>query len=394
MRLAYITNARIPSERANAAQTVQMCAAFAAAGAVVTLYHPARRNLPEFAATDIWQYYGAPKTFRQCPVPCVDLFHLSGGRMGLERPIFLLQTLTFAVSLIRLLLQNPADMYYSRDPFVAALILLAMRPARKRIFFEAHTLPTSSAGRAFRRWVLNQVGGTAAISHALEKLYRDMGARSVMTAPDGVSLSRFAHGLSHAEARQRLGLPLNERLIVYTGGLYPGRGIEEMILAVKGLEALLVIVGGKNESVANNMKQFAAQNHVANARFEGHRPPTDIPIYLSAADVLAMPYSRRTVAPGGITTDWMSPLKMFEYMAAARPIVASDLPALREVLNENNALLIPPDDAVALAAAFRRLLADSALGSRLAAQARRDAESHTWEARARSILEFANGRNC
>ena len=66
-----------------------------------------------------------------------------------------------------------------------------------------------------------------------------------------------------------------------------------------------------------------------------------------------MPYSRRTVAHGGITTDWMSPLKMFEYMAAARPIVASDLPALREVLNENNALLIPPDNATALAAAFR-----------------------------------------
>jgi glycosyltransferase involved in cell wall biosynthesis len=393
MKLAYITNARIPSERANAMQTVQMCAAFAAAGVEVRLYHPRRRNLPEFDSVDLWEYYGVPRVFTRVAVPCVDLFHLSGGRLWLERPIFLLQAITFALALIRMIARSPADRYYSRDPFALALMTLALPSSRRRMFFEAHTFPVTPAARAFRRWALNHIAGTVAISGALKELYADMGLppEKVMAAPDGVSLSRFAAGLSKTDARRSLSLPPDKRLIVYTGGLYAGRGLEELIAAVKELDALLVIVGGKDEAAARRLKDYAVKVGAANVRFEGHRPPTQVPLYLAAADVLAMPYSRRTVAPGGVTTDWMSPLKMFEYMAAERPIVASDLPALREVLGEENALLVPPDDANSLADGLRRLLADDSLASRLATQARRDVEAYTWDNRARSILNFANG---
>jgi glycosyltransferase involved in cell wall biosynthesis len=393
MRLAYITNARIPSERANAMQSVQMCAAFAAAGAQVTLYHPARRNLPEFEGTDLWDYYGVPRTFNRRPVPCIDWFHLAGGRRGLERPIFLLQTLTFGIGLIRQLLRDRADVYYSRDPFALALLSGVLPNIRRRMLFEAHTFPATPAGRAFQRRALSNIGGTVAISQALARLLAGLGLHSVLVAPDGVALNRSATLPSLPEARRQLGLPPSARLIVYTGGLYPGRGIEEMIGAVKDLDATLVIVGGKQAEALSRMQAFAAQSGVTNVRFEGYRPPTQIPVYLAAADILAMPYSRRTVAPGGITTDWMSPLKMFEYMAAARPIVASDLPALREVLSEDNALLVIPDDVSALKAGFRRLLEEPALRQRLAARARRDVEPYAWDARARRILEFARSLN-
>ncbi|HKZ69861.1 MAG TPA: glycosyltransferase family 4 protein [Anaerolineales bacterium] len=390
MKLAYITNARIPSERANAVQTVQMCAAFAEAGAEVTLYHPNRRNLPEFEDMDLWDYYGVPRIFAQCRVPCIDLFHLSGGLAWIERPIFMFQTLTFALSLIGLLLREPADLYYSRDPFVLALMVLTLPWACRRMYFEAHAFPTSKLGRALRRSALARIEGTVAISRALARLYEGLGLKPVMIAHDGVSLARFSTGLSQDEARAKLNLPPGVKLVVYTGGLYPGRGLEELIVAMRDVDATLVLVGGKDEAAAARFRKFAEEARAANARFEGHRPPTDIPIYLAAADVLAMPYSRRTFAPGGVTTDWMSPLKMFEYMAACRPIVASDLPALREVLNANNALLIPPDDAQALRDALRRLLSDRELGRRLAEQARRDVEAYTWETRANAILSFAS----
>ena len=394
MKLAYITNARIPSERANGMQTAQMCAAFAVAGAEVTLYHPRRRNWAEFANVDVWQYYGVPRMFTLRPVSCIDLFHLSGKQLWLERFVFLLQTFTFALSLLAVLIRQPADVYYSRDPFVLALLALGLPHARKRMLFEAHSFPQSRIGRAFRRWALRRVKGTVTISLALEKLYVALGLspHSVMTAHDGVDISRFG-AVPQVEARNALGLPLDGKLVVYTGGLYPGRGLEELIQAIKGLAATLVIVGGKDVAAAQRLKDCAAQNGVSNVLFVGHRPTTDIPVYLAAANVLAMPYSRRTVAPGGITTDWMSPLKMFEYMAAARPIVASDLPVLREVLRDDeNALMVKPDDAGSLADGLRRLLANSTLAARLAAQARHDVEAHTWEARAKKILEFA-GKN-
>ncbi len=394
MEIAYITNTRIPSERANAMQTAQMCAAFAAAGAQVTLYCPDRRN--QFAGTDVWAYYHLPRTFELCRVPCVDLFYLSGGRLWLERPIFWQQTATFAFSLLRRLKQSPPDLFYSRDPFVLALLSAALPQARRRMLFEAHGLPASRGGKTFRRWALQRVAGVVAISHALRQLHIDrlgLSPESVWVAHDGVDLNRFEPTLSKIEARQQLRLPLDERLVMYTGGLYAGRGLEELITAAKGLTATLIIVGGKDEASAARFRRFASEQGVTNVRFEGYRPPPQVPLYLAAADVLAMPYSRRTVAPGGITTDWMSPLKMFEYMAAARPIIASDLPVLREVLHsDENALLVPPDDAVALAVGLERLLADTALSERLAAQARRDVAAFTWEARARAILNFASCR--
>jgi glycosyltransferase involved in cell wall biosynthesis len=394
LNLAYLTNTRLPSERANSVQTAQMCAAFAALGAQVTLYHPDRRNLPEFTNTNLWDYYGLPRSFMQRPIPCVDWFHLSGGRLWLERPIFWLQTLTFASSLLAILARSPADVYYSRDPFVLALLAVALPQARRRMVFEAHTFPTTKAARTFRRWALSRVKGTVAISRALAELYVGLGLtpQTVTTAPDGVDVSRFAPRRSRAEARAVLDLPTEKRLVVYTGGLYRGRGLEELIAAIRNLEAELVIVGGREAEAMIRLKAYAAEQGTTNVRFEGHHPPTDIPTYLAAADILAMPYSRRTVAPGGVTTDWMSPLKMFEYMAAARAILASDLPALREVLrHRENALLVEPDNAAALAEGLHCLLNDPAFADRLAAQARSDVEAYTWENRARAILEFATG---
>jgi glycosyltransferase involved in cell wall biosynthesis len=81
-----------------------------------------------------------------------------------------------------------------------------------------------------------------------------------------------------------------------------------------------------------------------------------------------------------------SPLKLFEYQAAGLPLVASDLPALREVLTDGqNALLVPPDDPPALAAALRRLLDDPALADRLRRRGLSDVAGHTWQARASLI---------
>ena len=104
--------------------------------------------------------------------------------------------------------------------------------------------------------------------------------------------------------------------------------------------------------------------------------------------MLVLPNSGRAE----ISRNHTSPLKMFEYMAAQRAIVASELPALRTVLvPEENALLVPPDDAPALAAAILRLHADAALRQRLSAAAAITVAQHTWDNRARRILKLISG---
>ena len=144
------------------------------------------------------------------------------------------------------------------------------------------------------------------------------------------------------------------------------------------------LVGGTPEELPR-IERILQKTGTRAVNLVGYIPPTRIATYLAAADVLALPNS----GEAAVSRYYTSPLKLFEYMAAERPIVASDLPALREIVaHEENALLVPPDDACALAAAVERLRSDVVLARRLAVNARRIVASYTWEHRAMRLLDF------
>jgi glycosyltransferase involved in cell wall biosynthesis len=113
-----------------------------------------------------------------------------------------------------------------------------------------------------------------------------------------------------------------------------------------------------------------------------------LPLYQAACDALLMPYQRRVAASsGGDIARYLSPMKVFEYMAAGRPILSSDLPVLKEILSPQNALLLPAQDTPAWAAALQTLQTDPDRGRLLAEQARQDVQRYTWKRRAEIILE-------
>jgi glycosyltransferase involved in cell wall biosynthesis len=116
---------------------------------------------------------------------------------------------------------------------------------------------------------------------------------------------------------------------------------------------------------------------------------SNLPERLASADVLLMPYQRRVMVSGGKldTARWMSPLKMFEYLAMRRAIVASDLDVLREVLDERVAILAVPDDSSAWIAALNRLAGDIGLRNSLSETAASIATHYTWQARIRRMLD-------
>jgi glycosyltransferase involved in cell wall biosynthesis len=178
--------------------------------------------------------------------------------------------------------------------------------------------------------------------------------------------------------------------VVYTGHLYRWKGAHTLALASGALPpgAVLCIVGGTPADL-HAFRDFLARERLDRVRLAGYVPPAEVPAWLAAADVVALPNS----AQAAISERYTSPLKLFEYMAAERAIVASDLPSLREVLRHGeNAWLVSPDDPAALAAGLRRLLDDAALAARLAARARQEVEGRTWEARARAVVRFVNAR--
>ena len=150
----------------------------------------------------------------------------------------------------------------------------------------------------------------------------------------------------------------------------------------------LVIGGHEREPDLARVRSVATRLGIADrVQFTGLVPPSDVARLLQSADVLVLPNPA-----SAISTRFTSPLKLFEYMAAGRPIVATDLPALREVLRDGEtAVLVTPGDASALAAGIQRVVADAAFAERLALAARAEVDNYTWDRRAERLEQLLAG---
>jgi glycosyltransferase involved in cell wall biosynthesis len=146
-------------------------------------------------------------------------------------------------------------------------------------------------------------------------------------------------------------------------------------------------VGRRGEAVGAWAVRLEAEG-IHNVRLLGFVPQAELPMVQAASDVLLMPYQRTiAVSSGGDTAAFASPMKAFEYLAAGRPILSSDLPVFREVLNSQNAILLEPESVEAWQTALQELAADEARRLRLGETARREAVRYSWLERTRRALE-------
>lgn len=197
----------------------------------------------------------------------------------------------------------------------------------------------------------------------------------VKVVPDGVNPLFFAKDTQ----------PPQNGKIVYVGQLYPWKGAETLIAALKYLpDGELHLVGGSEERI-NKLRQTANQSGIGRRIFfHGQVSPREVRIHLAEAAVAVLP-----LTPDLISATFTSPLKLFEYMAARVPIVASDLPSTREILADGvNALLVQPNNPQALAEGIRRLLGEQGLAQRLSQRAYEDVSAFTWDKRAERLIHF------
>ena len=364
MKIFYIANSRIPTEKAHGIQIIKMCEAFADAGCEVELIVPRRRNAIKQGA---FEYYKVKDNFKITRLFCLDLVGV------LPRLGFLIEALTFALSVKFYLGEDKKGVVYSRDEF--SLYLLSF--SRKNIFWESHTAQNSF----FTRRLLKTVAGLIAISKGLKNYYESQGAKNVVIAPDAVDLKEFEQvSLEKSEIREKLGLPLVKKIAMYIGHFHKGKGVEILLEASQMLDddVRVAVIGGTDEEI----KYF--KNKFPKAIFLGYIPYEKLAENQRAADVLIIPNSAETK----IYSLYTSPLKLFAYMASGKPIVASSVPAILEILNEKNAVLVQPGSATALAEGIKRVLSDTEFAGQIAQQARLDVANYTWEKRAESILEF------
>jgi len=256
---------------------------------------------------------------------------------------------TLGVILVLLKQRSGRELIYARD-LVGAYI--AGRLLGVPTVFEAHGLPHGRMSRWLMRDLLGReaVAGVVVISQALKDLLGPLigphaDAKTIVARDAADPIPEVPREPASSEAPQ----------VGYVGHLYPGRGVELIQgLARRLPEFRFHLIGGNERDI----RALRAHTTLPNLELHGFVAPSDLPRLYRRLDILLMPYQRKVGVQSGRsdTARWMSPMKMFEYMAAGRPIVASDLPALREVLrHEENALLAPPDDPEAWIAALRRL---------------------------------------
>jgi glycosyltransferase involved in cell wall biosynthesis len=337
-------------------------------------------------ARDPYEYYGLPRTERFA----IEVAPVMGPQMARR-----LGYLSFALG--RVLGRTRPDVVFTRDLGVAALLARLPAAARPPFVYESHgyapdvaaELPQlistarPASGRKLARLaarealVWREAAGYVTITRALaDDLAGRFGPRdNLAVVPDGVRLP---------DERRRTPVPAGAPLVGYAGHLYAWKGVDVLIEALARVPALRgLIVGGHDKEGDLARVRERAQQHGVEPRveFTGLVAPGAVAGLLERASILVLPN-----LPTTISTRYTSPLKLFEYLAAGRPIVASDLPALREVLQDGvNALLVPAGDPAALAGALERLASTPALADRLAQAAFDDAARFGWDRRAERL---------
>jgi len=387
--IVILADIRFPLERANGVQILKTAAALARGGSRVRLV--VRRSDPRPTA-DVLALFGLE------PHPGLDVRRLGvlhrRGSFVLPRASFLARAAAAGLAARR-----RGSTVFTRDLQLADLLLRV--PVRGAVVYEAHaveslmylergalygTSEAADAGKAARiarreERVWRKASGFVATTAGIREAFAERhGARAgVRVIPNGCDVppSRAFPGLA-ADTPPR---------VLYAGQLYPWKGVDVLVEAMAAVPpARLVILGGIEGEADTRRIRGLVDKHglVGRTEMPGLVPQPRVADELRRAAVVVVPFLR-----AGMTERHTSPLKIFEAMAAGRPIVASDLPSSREVLrNGENALLVPPGDASALAAALRRVLSEDGLARRLAGAAWDEAPRYSWDARARALHEL------
>lgn len=387
MRILYFADVRFPLERANGIQTMETCHALAERGHVV---HLAVRPDTQRPPRDPFEYYALPRIDRLI----IERAPVTGPQVARR-----FGYLAFAAG--RAMGRARADIVMTRDLGVASLLAGMPGSLRPPVVYESHGYAPEVAAALPQLVATAKAPGArklARLAAREERVWRGADAYVTITAglarelstrfgtrprvaviPDGArvggQISIFERTIENRDLTPTVG---------YAGHLYPWKGVDVLLEALTRLPGVrALIVGGHSaEPDLGRLKELAQRLGLDDrVTFTGLVEPARVPALLRDAAVLVLPNPA-----SAISTQFTSPLKLFEYLAAGRPIVASDLPAIREVLHDGvDSLLVPPGDPAALAVAIGRLLEDSSLAERLAREAFELAPHYSWARRAERL---------
>ena len=314
MKVFYLSNNKFPGSIASSLQTVKMCEAFSYLKHEVTLVCPGTNKSQE----NIFKYYDVQNRFNIKVLKKYKKFPLG------------IKYYLFSISSILLSLKNKPDIFITRNFFTSFLLVMLKK---KHILELHHDVEIESRIVQFlikrtRYLNSNKIIKLVAITESIKKHFQtnyDIKEKKILVSPSGSSL------------KTNFSFNRNRKLkIGYFGSIYKSRGAETFINLSK-------IDRDNDYYLFGNLNQYKnLKNNIDNLHLKGYIPYKDISTYLTKMDVLLMPYLSKATATGdvGNIIKFTSPLKLFDYLASGKIIIASNIEVLKEVINKNNAIFI------------------------------------------------------
>lgn len=291
-------------------------------------------------------------------------------------------------SAVRVAAEEPVDLLVAHDFEALPAAWLAARRLNAAVLYDSHELaadqvqlvPRTAMGQWRMRWTERALARrAAAVVTVNDSIASELVTRYGIARPYVVRNVPYATEPAAADSRwlDQLAVPEQHRVAIYIGGLVPGRGIEDVIEAMRYLdEVTLVLMGPGSDHDIDRFRVLARNAGVSDRiRFAPPVPSRDVPRYAAAADLGIVPARRNSL------NDWYSlPNKIFEYLGAGLPVVTVAFPELRRIIEHYDAgATCAPERPAELASAIERLLADPHELSRLGHNAAAAGAALTWE---------------
>jgi glycosyltransferase involved in cell wall biosynthesis len=378
-KILYLHNAGIGSRAANLVQVVSMCSAFAQAGYRTVLVLHAERSHEAYHLKMLRERYD-----------CDERVMLRIVHRKLSGRLFKhINHLWYR----RIVMKEKPDLCFVRDPRYFTMTLKMGIPTLLELHNTRLHLGSRLLDRLFRMQVVKGARhprclGVITISKALNTFWETSGipAERTLVLHDGVNPEMFSKTTDQAAAREALNLPSDRKIVVYTGNLQANRGIRYMLDLAQHFPDLLFVMAGGEPAHVDFYRQECQREQINNIRFDGHQPHSQIPLYLSAADILLAMWSEQVP-----TIHYCSPLKVFEYMASGKPALFPGYRTILEVAEEGkDAFIATPDSPEGFRTTLQKILDTDPGMIRSITDAAREKvlRKYTWKQRVGAIIEF------
>ncbi len=368
MKIAYITNTRFPSNRAHCSQIAHMCQSFADCGNEITLFVNDRKQDIQKSLID---FFGFNPNFSIVRVHFGFIF------IPYSRIFFILNNFLFFLFTLIKLNGKKFELLYIRDEWLCFFFSFLF--VSEKIVYESHEAKYNFAVRRLFKKNIRVV----CISEGIYNEYIDRGYSKdkMMVAHDGIDQSFFNVQITKKEARDKLELPQDKKIVMYIGGFDKWKGVETFFEASKQItDIYFVAIGGREEQVDFYKKKYPT------VHFVGSRPYSELKENQQAADVLVIP----NTATCKLSSLYTSPLKLFAHMSSGVPIVASDIPSISLVTGSELVTLVEADNVHALAGGIIDVIKKYRKKLRNAQRLIDKSKKYTWKNRAESIVSFIN----